>query len=161
MAKKVSGCSVGSGFSLIAVSRGRGGGAAFFGFGGAAAWAGGVVVGDGEAPGDDSVPAMGGAAGIGMNGLTRPPVEAGGLPWFAVGADDVVVAAGAEEVVAAGGGAGAGAGAVAELAGVVEEVAAAGGEVGVCASAPETRRGSATSAPAIAIRSIMQQNLKP
>lgn len=53
-----------------------------------------------------------------------------------------------------------GAGALAELGGV-EEADAAGGEAGVCASAPETRRGSPTSAPAIAIRSIMQQNPKP
>ena len=87
-----------------------------------------------------------------MNGLTRPSVEAGALAGFAVGA---------EEVVAAGEGAGAGAGALAELAAGVEDVAAAGAGAWVCASAPETRRGSPTSAPAIQIRSIMQQNPKP
>ena len=86
-----------------------------------------------------------------MNGLARPSVEAGGLAWFAVGA---------EEVAAGGADAGAGAGALAELDGV-EDVAAAGAGAGVCASAPETRRGSPTSAPAIQIRSIMQQNPKP
>ena len=157
MAKKVSGCSVGSGSSLSAVSRGRAGGATFFGFGGAAAWTGGGAVVDGEAPGGDSLPATGGAAGIGMNGLTRPSVEAGGLAWFAVGGDEA--AAGAEEVAAAGANAGAGAGALAELDGV-EDVAAAGAGAGVCASAPETRRGSPTSAPINEIRSIMRQNPK-
>ena len=171
MAKKVSGCSVGSGSSLSAVSRGRAGGATLLGFGGAAAWTGGGAVVDGEAPGGGSLPAIGGAAGIGMNGLTRPSVEAGGLAWFAVGAEEVAaagadagalaeLAAGVEDVAAAGGDAGASAGALAELDGV-EDVAAAGAGAGVCASAPETRRGSPTSAPMNEIRSIMRQNPKP
>ena len=100
----------------------------------------------------NSLPAIGGAAGIGMNGLIRPSVEAGGL---AIGADEA--AAGAEGVAAGGG---AGAGALAELGGV-KEVDAAGGDAGVCASAPETRRGSPTSAPVNKVRSIMRQNPKP
>ena len=71
MAKKVSGCSVGSGSSLSAVSRGRGGGATFFGFGGAGAGAGMDAAGEDGAPGVESAPAVG-ATGMGMNGLTRP-----------------------------------------------------------------------------------------
>lgn len=68
-------------------------------------------------------------------------MDAGGLAGLANGV---------EEGVAAGG--------PAELAGGAEEVVTAGGVAGVCASAPETRRGSPTSAPAIQIRSIMQQD---
>jgi hypothetical protein len=137
VAKKVLGWSVGRGSSLSAVSRG---GATFFGFGGAAVGAGAGAAADGEAgaaadggaPGVESAPPVGGDAGIGMNGLTRPWVEAGAL---------VGLAAGAGEVVGAG------------------EVAVAGGLAGVCASAPETRRGSAASAPTIQTRSIMQEDL--
>ena len=65
------------------------------------------------------------------------------------------------DVVAAGAGAGTAAGGLAGLAGGVEEVVAAGGVAAVCASAPGTRRGSPTSAPAIQIRSIMRQNPTP
>lgn len=65
---------------------------------------------------------------MGMNGLTRPSVEAGALVGLAVGVGEVV---GAGEVVEA------------------------GGIAGVCASAPETRRGTAASAPTIQTRSIM------
>lgn len=50
---------------------------------------------------------------------------------------------------------------LAGLAGGVEEVVPAGGVAGVCATASETRRGSPTSAPAIQIRSIMQQDPTP
>jgi hypothetical protein len=91
-----------------------------------------------------------------MNGLTRPSVEAGGFAWLAVGAVEV-----GAEGIAADGGAGAGAGALAELAGGVEDVDAAGGDAGVCASAPETSRGSPRSAPVNKVRSIMRQNPKP
>jgi hypothetical protein len=93
---------------------------------------------------------------MGMNGLARPSVEAGGLAGLA-GAEEVVaggglagLADGADEVVAAG--------ALAEFGGGADEVVAPGGLGGVCATASETRRGSPTSAPAIQIRSIMQQD---
>jgi hypothetical protein len=96
---------------------------------------------------------------MGMNGLARPSVEAGGLAGLA-GAEEVVaggglagLADGADEVVAAG--------ALAEFGGGADEVVAPGGLGGVCATASETRRGSPTSAPAIQIRSIMQQDPTP
>jgi hypothetical protein len=122
--------------------------------------------------GGESAPAVGGVAGVGMNGLTRLSVAVGARAGLA-GADEVVeagggagtgaggiaeLAGGAEEVVEAGGGAGTGAGGIAELAGGAEEAVEAGGLAGVCAIAPETRKGSPTSAPTIQIRSIMQQD---
>jgi hypothetical protein len=94
-----------------------------------------------------------------MNGLTSPSVGAGGLAGLA-GGDEGLAAAGAlvglaaEEEVAAGGG-------LPGLDDSAGEAGAAGGLAGVCASAPETRRGSPTSAPAIQIRSIMQQDPTP
>ena len=131
----------------------------FFGFAGAAAWVEGTGAAvDGEALGAESVPAVGGVAAWGMNGLTRPCVGAGWFAWLGVDAEPVVAgdefagicAGGAREVAAAGG--------LAESADGAVEVVAAGGLAGVCASAPETSRGSAASAPRIQTRNIMQRD---
>src|ERR1700677_410801 len=59
---------------------------------------------------------------------------------------------------AGGAGDGAAAGGLARAAGGAREVAAAGGGAAVCASAPETKRGSAASAPANKTRSVMRQD---
>lgn len=133
---------MGSGSSLSAVSRGGRWDTIFLGFGGAAAWAGGAAVGEAlgadAALGGESPPAAGaGPKGIGMNGLTRPSLEAGGLARLAGGIEELVAGAGA-----------------AAAAGGAEEGAAAG----VCASAPETRRGAPNRAPTIQIRSVMHKD---
>src|SRR5579871_2563479 len=131
VAKKVSGRSVGSGSSLRAVSRGGAGGATFFGFGGAAASTGAGEAAGGAAAGAASAPVAGGAA----------PVT-DGAATFGAGMNGLTRASGAEC---------AGAG----LAGAAEGEGEAAGADGVCASAPDTRRGSPTSAPAIKTRSII------
>ena len=105
---------------------------------------------DGEALGAESVPTVGGVVAWGMNGLTRPPVEAGGLTGFA---------GGVEAVFAAGGFAGICAGGLAGVATGAGDVIAAGGVAGVCPSAPDTRMGSPASAPTIQTRSVMHKDL--
>ena len=78
-------------------------------------------------------------------GLTWPP-----RPADSAGSaqTDLPGSAAGEGMAAGGAGLAAGAG----------DVAAAGGVAGVCASAPETRRGSAASAPVNKTRSVMRQD---
>jgi hypothetical protein len=114
------------------------------------------AVADGEALGAESVPTVG--AGVGMKGLTRPGVDAGGVAGSEGGAEEVVAAGGfagicaggATEVVEAGG--------LAGLADGAGEIVTAGGVARVCASAPETTKGRAVSAPANKTRSVMRQD---
>ncbi len=95
---------MGRGSSLSAVSRGGGGGATFFGFGVAAAWAEGTgeAVGGAEALGAESVPAAGGVAAWGMKGLASPEVEAGAVAEAGGGAEDDVAAGGFAGICAGG-----------------------------------------------------------